>query len=291
MSLKKLYILPILIFTLLYTQNLQAGLFDKNRNKKDVEIIKNIEYGSHERQKLDLYLPQNTNSSRLPVLMFIHGGAWQKGDKDMYDKMGIFYAENDILFIAINYRLSPDYVHPALAEDCAHAVSWIYQNIDKYGGNTNKITLSGHSAGAHLSALISTDKRYLDAYGLPTSIFKTVIPNDTASFDFLLPIKKGKRIVQPIIDYTFGTDEKGLADASPITHVKNNGNLPDFLLFVTGKRQDAVIQTKNFHKTLQAYGAKSEMHVIPRHSHRKMALSMFNPNSEIAQRIIKVVKE
>lgn len=252
-------------------------------------IQTDIAYGGNPLQKLDVYAPPVLKGQARPVHIFIHGGGWQNGDKKMAKDLGQFSVENGIVFVSINYRLSPKDMHPTHAQDCAAAVKWVYDNIGKFGGDKNNITLSGHSAGAHLAALIGTDPKYLNAHSLDPTLFHAVIPVDTGSFDFSVPLEKGGRRVNPMIDEAFGTDPAIRADASPITHARTNKNLPRFVMFVIANRPDAVQQTKNLDAALKTSGGSSEYHIMDGLTHRSVRLAMAEPESPVAQKILDVI--
>lgn len=284
------HIFTAFLFLLFFIPHSAEAWGDRDKENKWASTIikKDIAYGAEDLQKLDVYAPRGLKALK-PVHIFIHGGGWRQGDKGQYKPMGRFYADEGIVFVSINYRLTPEVQHPVHAQDSAKAMKWIYDNIKQYGGDPNNMVLSGHSAGAHLSALIATDPKYLAAYGLNPTMFKAVMPNDTASFDFLNPIKKGKRAVQPMIDNAFGTDPNGLKEASPITYATANNSFPLFVMFVTGQREDAVDQTRLFYEALKSSGARSEYHVIDGNSHRDMALGMFDTDSPISKKILEVI--
>ena len=256
---------------------------------KNINVKKNIEYGSDRLQKLDVYLPSQSISGKRPVHIFVHGGAWTIGDKKRFALHAKLNTDQGIIFVSINYRLSPKVKHPAHVEDCARAVKWVYDNIGRYGGDVDNINISGHSAGAHLSALLGTNPEYLAKYDLPLSILKTVIPVDTASFDFTTPpTGKGVRVVPAIIDNTFGTSDVQLKAASPLFHVDGD-NAPYFMMFVTSERPDAVAQTSVFNKALSDSGTRSSMRVVQGLSHSEMSKAMGDPKSPIAQGILKAI--
>jgi hypothetical protein len=124
---------------------------------------------------LDIYQPKNSENT--PVLIFIHGGAWKQGDKNMYMELGnTFAGYYNLTTVLINYRLSaPPYnaVHPTHIYDVAKAFHWVYDNIADYGGDPDKIYIFGQSAGAHLSTLLATDDRYIsDREGLSLNLIK-----------------------------------------------------------------------------------------------------------------------
>lgn len=117
----------------------------------DVNIARDIAYGTDALQKLDVYRPKAAGEKQ-PVLLFVHGGGFVRGDKH-----GAFYPDNVTLWAAkegmvgvgINYRLAPDSPWPAGAKDLAAAIAWTRANIARYGGDPDRIVLFGHSAGAN----------------------------------------------------------------------------------------------------------------------------------------------
>ena len=289
---KLLFGLNLLLLTFICGP-VQAGWKDRKNDMTDSSwshmlVKKDISYGAGDLQKLDLCAPKGQKALK-PVLIYIHGGAWQFGDKKGGYDHGKFYCNESVVFVSINYRLSPDDIHPAQALDSAAAIKWVYDNIAEYGGNKGNIHLSGHSAGAHLVALIGTDPKYLAAHDLSPSLFKTVIPVDTASFDFSK--KSRPRFVQKIVNKTFGTSPKSLSEASPITYARTNKDLPRFMLFVTGKRPDAVEQTQAFYNALKNSGGVSDVYIVPNLSHKEMNQGMHDPDSIIAQRILEAIWE
>lgn len=257
-------------------------------------ILKDIAYGSAPLQKLDIYKPANaTKGNLLPVHVFIHGGAWRAGDKDQHRAMGNFYAERGAVLVTINYRLFPKDPHPAQIEDVATAVKWLYDHIGEYGGDRTRLVLSGHSAGAHLAALLAADPQYLTKHHLRTDLLRAVVPVDTASFDFTSRADGGPvvRAVNRTIKRNFGPDDVQLRAASPIYQAPRNGHLPEFYLFVTSQRADAVKQTKDFADVLDRAGAPaSEVKIIEGLSHSEMARAISDANSPIAQRILRLLK-
>lgn len=247
-----------------------------------------------DQQELDIYVPEATNpQSNLPVHMYVHGGAWNKGDKKTTTaEKAKTYTDQGIILIAINYRLSPDYKHPSHIKDCATAIKWVTNNITKYGGNPKNIVLSGHSAGAHLVALLGTHPQYLKETGLALNMFKSIIPVDTATFD-LTHKQKGKlaRMIQRMRDKAFGTQLETLIDASPLLQAKNRSSLSPFLIFTAAERSDAVKQSKLFENALKDSNNRAKAIVIYNgYSHRDMNLAIFDPESIISKAIIQVLQ-
>ncbi|PJF27311.1 MAG: esterase, partial [Phototrophicales bacterium] len=114
----------------------------------DIRMMTDIPYNpspdAHPRQVLDLYLPTTDNFA---VVLYVHGGAWVGGNKDLYANIGNTLAQAGYGVAIINYRLSPEFTHPAHTQDGAMAVKWLYDHIADYGGNPHSLFLTGHSAG------------------------------------------------------------------------------------------------------------------------------------------------
>ncbi|MCK1423397.1 alpha/beta hydrolase [Bradyrhizobium sp. 180] len=118
---------------------------------ENVTVDRNIKYGQHERNLLDVF--RATTAEARPVLIFVHGGGYERGDKragssPYYDNVMLWATKNGMVGVNMTYRLAPDYPWPAAADDVASAVAWTKEKIRDYGGDPNRIFLMGHSAGA-----------------------------------------------------------------------------------------------------------------------------------------------
>src|SRR5262249_37999874 len=129
------------------------------------------------KHRLDLFLPRGRKD--FPVLFFVHGGAWLRGDKGflgIYSALGTFFARHGVGVAVTNYRLSPAVKHPEHVKDVARAFAWTVRNIARYGGRPDQVFVCGHSAGAHLVALLVTDESYLKQEGLTAQAVRGAIP-------------------------------------------------------------------------------------------------------------------
>ena len=120
----------------------------------------------------------------------------------------------------------------------AKAIAWTHGHVAKYGGDPNRIFVMGHSAGAHLAALIASDHRRLKAEGKPLSIIKGAVCLDTGGYDLprminYVGVSKGERRK---LEIAFGASEKNWKDASPRHHVAPKKDIPPMLIFYTGRR-------------------------------------------------------
>jgi acetyl esterase/lipase len=233
-------------------------------------------------QKLDIYFPPEKENP-VPVLVHFHGGGWKMGDKKETKNHGIFYATHGILFISVNYRLSPVVQHPAHIEDCAVAISWVLDNIHDLGGDENRIFISGHSAGAHLAALLATNP----TYNFIASKLAGVISVDMASFNLLSP--GNERLVKNFIREAFGTNPEILKSASPFYNIFDNKVYPKFLIFNTNERESAVEQSNNFVNKLRNTGGNVQFIVVDSHTHRDMNLAMYNESDPVGSAILKFI--
>lgn len=129
----------------------------------------NLTYGKLARQKLDVYRPGKIAPNAEPgsrVVIFFYGGDWQAGQKGDYRFVGEALASKGFVAVLPDYRLYPEAAFPRFIEDGALAVRWVHDHIADFGGDPGRIYLMGHSAGAHIAALLTLDEHYLKAVGL-----------------------------------------------------------------------------------------------------------------------------
>lgn len=152
-----------------FNHYLEDSLLKSKDVKKQTNIYENIAYGKGPLQKLDIF-GKNNKEDLKPLHIFIHGGYWRALDKDYHAHMSVPFNKNNILFFNINYDLCPKVTLSDICEQIIEAIIWIFNNCKKYGGNNKKISISGHSAGAHLvSYLLSID---WSMYDLPKNVFQ-----------------------------------------------------------------------------------------------------------------------
>lgn len=120
-----------------------------------------MRYGDAPRQRLDVYAPPAADHA--PVVVFFYGGRWSEGRREDYRFVGAALAEAGIVTIIPDYRLYPEVRFPAFVEDGAAAVAWALDQAEAFGGAPDRLYLMGHSAGAHIAALLALDRRYLGA--------------------------------------------------------------------------------------------------------------------------------
>jgi acetyl esterase/lipase len=126
-----------------------------------------IAYGEDKRQKLDVYLPTSNGplASHKPVVIFWYGGSWTNGSKNDYRFVGAALAERGFITVLPDYRLYPDVKFPDFLDDAAHAVAWVQQHAQEFGGDPHRVVLMGHSAGAHTAAYLALNRDFLAKRG------------------------------------------------------------------------------------------------------------------------------
>lgn len=185
--------------------------------------------------QLDLYVPDAAAASdRRPVVVYVHGGGWRAGDKgNKIARKANLFTGAGYLFASVNYRLSPNPIDPGFPadrirfpdqpDDVGEAIAWIDRNVSGYGGDPARILLIGHSAGAHLVSLVSTDRRYLTRWGVDRRHLIGTVSLDTDAYDVASRIATGTDQARALLYNAFATPAENVADgswaaASPLAH-------------------------------------------------------------------------
>src|SRR5580700_8492059 len=146
-----------------------------------------IAYGTHPRHRLDVYVPEAASGGSRPMVVFWHGGRWSFGDKAKYRFVGAALAELGYVAVLPNYRLYPEVKLAGFMDDAARAGRWAAAHAALYGADADRLYLMGHSAGAHLAALVTLDRRYFAADGGAPRIAGVI--GLSGPYDFL-PLKE-----------------------------------------------------------------------------------------------------
>lgn len=175
----------------------------------NVTVVKNLAYGSEDRQKLDVYIPVQGEVPHA-VVVFFYGGNWNSGSRKQYGFVGKALGSRGIMTVVADYRLYPQVVYPAFVEDAAQAVAWTLKHIADYGGNANNVFVAGHSAGAYNAAMVALDPHWLGEFGTSPAALRGWI-GIAGPYDFLPIVAEA---VKPVFSYP-----NTPADSQPIRHV------------------------------------------------------------------------
>jgi acetyl esterase/lipase len=204
------YVLFLLLVLLAGCSPLAYVNFQVSRS---LQTAKDIAYGDKDGQRLDVYTRPDIPSKG--VIIFAHGGYWDTGTKNDYPFLADSFTELGYTTVTVGYRLVPTVTFPGYVGDVALAVKWTVDNIAQYGGNPEKILLMGHSAGAHIAALVAFDERYLARQGLPQDTITGFI-GLAGPYDFLPVAPDDVRSIAAL-----GALET-YADTQPINFVDSN---------------------------------------------------------------------
>ncbi len=146
---------------------------------------RDIAYGGLARQRLDVYAPAGEPGGA-PVLVFLYGGGWTEGSKEIYRFVGGAYADAGFVVVVPDYRLYPQVRYPAFLEDCALACAWARRHAGTYGGDLSRgMILMGHSAGAYNAAMLALDPSFLAGAGLSRAVDLAGVIGLAGPYDFL----------------------------------------------------------------------------------------------------------
>ena len=183
----------------------------------DEESAKNNKY-IQDRCKLDIYYP--TVKKSFATVVWFHAGGLRSGERFIPEQL----KNQEIAIVTADYRLYPDVKSPTYIEDAAAAVAWVFKNIHKYGGSSELIFISGHSAGGYLASMIGLDKDWLAKYNIDADSIAGLIPfSGHAITHFTIREERGIPGEQPIID-----------EFAPLYHVR--ADAPPLIL-ITGDRE------------------------------------------------------
>lgn len=207
---------------------------------------RDVAYGRHPRQRMDIYVPQGGGSGR-PVVFFIYGGSWANGVKETYGFVGEAFASRGFVTVIADYRLVPEARFPVFIEDGALALRFVRDNIARFGGRPGEVNVVGHSAGAYNAMMLTLDRRYLAAVGLRSNDIRSAVglsgPYDFLPFDI------------DVTKAAFG-GARDPAQTQPINFARRDA--PP--IFLASGSADATVLPRNserFAAALSAAGAKS----------------------------------
>ena len=195
----------------------------KYKTIENILYLKNPENDyANDRCKLDLYYPEEIES--FATIVWFHGGGLKAGRKHISDLL----KNKGVAVVAVNYRLHPKVKAPVYIEDGAAATAWTMKHIAEYGGDPNKIFVSGHSAGGYLTSMIGLDKSYLSKHDLDANTLAGLIPFS------------GHTITHFTIRAEMDIDGKQVVvdKYAPLQHIRTDS--PPYIM-ITGDREEELL--------------------------------------------------
>jgi acetyl esterase/lipase len=232
--------------------------------------------------ELNVFQPRNTEKK--PVVIFIHGGYWDEGNKDMYTFLGRNFAKKGILTVIPNYTLSPKGNYDSMAKEVAAAIKWTFENIEKHNGDPEQIFLMGHSAGGHLISLVGTNPTYLENI----EMVKGTILNDAAGLDMYSYLIENPPSDFHHYDVTWTDDPENWKEASPIYYLSEK--VPPFLIYVGTKSFPSILSSnKDFVEKLKKFQPSVEINCLPK-KHVGMMSQFIFPWNKHYKEIVNFIK-
>ncbi len=220
------------------------------------QIPESVQYDREAQLSLDIHRPANP-AANAPVVVFYYGGAWTSGERAFYRFVGTALARHGYLVLIPDYRKAPAHPFPDFMIDAAKAAAWAHENAPRLGGDRARIHLMGHSAGAHIAALLATDQRYLARHGLKPADFASVV-GLAGPYDFL-------PLTAPAVKQALGPAQ-GWPQTQPVNFV--DGDEPPFLLLQGS--DDSRVDPGNADRLatrLRAHGVPVSVVMFPRIGH------------------------
>ncbi len=218
-----------------------------------------IPYGNGAAHRLDIYMPADRKLKDLPVYISIHGGGWMFGYKEWMGVNAPPIIAAPAIYIAIEYSLAPQAKHPTQINDCVAALAWVYKNVGRYGGDPNRIFVGGHSAGGHLSSLLTVRHDLREKAGLPRDVIKACFPY-SGVYDMRDLVVYGQPASPGPADAMLTSPDQA-RDASPIVWLEGN----ETPFFITWGENDNILcraEGPAFVVALQEQPGRVESHMF-----------------------------
>ncbi|MBI3958813.1 MAG: alpha/beta hydrolase [Chloroflexi bacterium] len=236
-------------------------------------LARDIQYSPAFGMGLDVYSPAEGEGH--PVLIFIHGGGWDKYDRKLFAPVGQKFVERGIVVVIPDYTLHPDAGYSQMAQEMAAATAWTLENIAQYGGDPSRVVIAGHSAGGHLAGLVATDEVWLNHEGHTNQELCGLL-GLAGVYDIpaQMVFERSKGGTAPVMTAVMG-GEANFAAASPSSYVFPG--MPQTRL-IHGALDETVPLSisEEFQQKLDAAGVPNELIVYPDKGHTDFLFDGFS---------------
>lgn len=242
----------------------------------DITYMEEGFLGELPKKQLNVFAPRNKKYT-YPVMLFIHGGSWRSGKKELYTRVGNRFARRKVVMVIMDYPLAPEYKVHAMAKASAKGVQWVQENIAAYGGDPNQIYVSGHSAGGHLSALIAVRDEYFDTLGMANPIAGAILI-DPAGLDMYSYLEQANNAPGTSHRRAFTDDPQVWKDTSPIYHL--HAGMPPMMIMVGGRTEPSIpIGVERFREAYKQFDPQPLYYFQKRKKHIPMIVQfLYTPS-------------
>jgi acetyl esterase/lipase len=272
-----LIIATVLAFTI------ASCAFKRVSRSKNITYLQADTVANRTAQELNVFAPRK-HADPKDVFVFIYGGTWNSGKKSLYNFLGNRMARKDVVTVVIDYPKSPQSNYDEMATDAAKAVKWVKDNIANYGGNPDKIFVSGHSAGGHLASLISVRDDYFDKLGIANPIKGTILI-DAAGLDMYTFLKQENYPDDNTYIQTFTNNPDNWKAGSPLFHLHKG--MPPMLIYVGGRTYPSIkLGNDMLVADLKKLGYDPPYYLLKRKKHKPMITQFLNARNKRYKEII-----
>ncbi|HXS74522.1 MAG TPA: alpha/beta hydrolase [Rhodanobacteraceae bacterium] len=242
----------------------------------NVRVQRDVAYGSDPQQRFDVYLPPRAHDA--PVILLVHGGGWQRGDKAMNNVVQnklTRWVPRGLVLISVDYPMLPQADPLQQARSVAQALAWAQRHAAEWGADPRKFILMGHSAGSHLISLISAEPSIAISAGAQPWLGTVAL--DSAAFD-VAQIMRGHHL--PLYDQAFGSDPSSWNAASPLAQL--HSRMAPFLAVCSSRRDESCPQAQAFVDKARSFGTQAR--VLPENlSHEEINEQLGLPSGYTTQ--------
>ena len=231
-------------------------------------------YGDHARERIDVF---RCGTPGAPLYVYVHGGYWQRGDKSLYSFITTPFLDAGVDVAIVGYPLCPDVSMTAIVASLRRAIVWLYHNAGELGINPDRLNLSGHSAGGHLTAMALCTDWPAEAEDLPADLLKTVIP-----FSGLYDLEP---LLPTTISDALQLQPEEIESLSPMRQTPRH-DAPLLTILGGTETSEFFRQTDALHAAWTAQLTRMDRHVEPDVDHIDLIERLAKPDSQIFRRIL-----
>jgi acetyl esterase len=256
-----------------FTQSIYAPLL-RSQRRDGVTVTNDVAYGNDPRHRIDIYRPQSAATGSVPVILFMHGGGFVRGDKSEKENIGLYFADKGYLVVVANYRLAPQHVWPSGAEDVIALYEWVVDNIAAYGGDASHIFLAGESAGAAHVATAALVRRFYPSTGLRIAGLILISGVYDAELEHRARRQFGVATPDPRNESYFGSDFKRYRDMSTIQLI-DAAPMPVLITYAELDMPQMQVQAGGlFTALVNKHGFDPDLNVVRGHNHLTQVYSV-----------------
>lgn len=240
--------------------------FSENSSKFRVQHPpKTFAYGSPSTEKLDVFAPANAKD--LPVMIFIHGGEWNVGTKELYSSLAGPFLQSNAIFVVLGFDNIPPNTMSGMVSQVRRAVTWVYKNAKQIGADPNNMYVSGHSSGGHLTSMMLVTE--WQKQGLPANLFKggVVLSGWTNLYPDSLSIRQKYLKLTP----------NDIKEFSPVDYAQNV-SCPVIVAYGALESPYMQMQSEIWAKKLRSHSRLAGAYRVANHNHYQMP-SLFTENN------------